>query len=526
MGEFTEKDLNEGLTVASSKGYKYSIIICILFGLVNLSNYSSLSILPFVLYEKRYLCKDAYDQNFSRNCTLKEVCDNHLKFGQDYIEGYNEINKTLATDLGIECSSPKKTSLGVSFFISGLIGFSVNPWIVKKTGLLWNIILYNILSVVSALLMLFIREYWAVLPIYNLFLMSTQLSNNNISVYIIEMTPTRIRAVIYGIYFSTIGVSGLVVTGIIHITGNYENVFIYVIITTTIIITIVKLFVVDSIRTRFIMGDIGRLIDDLEYVARINESQEEFKKWYHEIQVRDNQKDGEVRQAKTENLYEHISYLSIWRIPSQCKLLILTIILSFIPQNNQVFLQIILRKAQSIWISSYLLFSMDIVGIILGILIIDSVFFKRKGSFYFLHTGLFITCFVGGFLFYNYDYNTTVNVIARIFNTALFYITHTYVIEAFPSLTKMTALGINRVLSRVINILQNFFLFEYVSLTLFVISGFNVIAVLLLFFLNGPETMGVPVREFPEDYVPKRHSALKEEDESSFIALPENSKNK
>jgi hypothetical protein len=287
--------------------------------------------------------------------------------------------------------------------------------------------------------------------------------------------------------------------------GDYKgeiisNTFLFII-----SIILVKLLLVDSASNTFVRGKYKQIIEDLEFVAKVNGSEKEYGLWKKKI-YSDSRRElltsefaENPSRGGSNNKYEFVTYFSIWSLKGVSVKLIFFILFFFASQFNLIFLLNEVKKAPNFYLISSLCYVCDILGSFFGSFMIDIPILGRRmssvimngsaGVAYFFTVGIAIT--TGNFylIFLN-----------RFLNAALQIIVYTYAFECFPTVLRPHATSTFRILGRVLNIGTPFLMIDYSIASYFIIGLLDVFLALSNFLFNIPETYGKPIDELPEEF--------------------------
>jgi hypothetical protein len=239
--------------------------------------------------------------------------------------------------------------------------------------------------------------------------------------YIIEMVDPTHRALFICLNFLSLGFSGYLSTLIAYKTNDYKYVIAASAAITLVIGVVIKFVLIDSVRTNFIQGKQKEIIRNLEYVAKMNKSQLEFKVW-KDTQSQLKQCYNTSSSSSTNNKYNAVSFLSIFKYSSQNKLIILFSLVSFSVNYALLLVQLEITKHNKFFTALAWAFTCDIIGLVIGCFSAEITVLKRKYSFLLINIALIITYFIAGISF-NKQY-TIMFIVHRVFVYALFVITH------------------------------------------------------------------------------------------------------
>ena len=506
----TEKQIEAAIASSRTNHYTYMIIAVFLFLLANTGGYIALTAIPIFMYEPKYLCYSKSTQAFTVNCSQSEICDKTLNI--DYIPNPDNINlKTFITSFDISCNKPKKVFLETGYFIGGLLGIAVIPFLISNTGCLNSIIIGYIILFFSSCFLSFVKQYACGVILYILFNMALSILITCTPQYLTEMVDPKYRALFICIQFLSIGTSGYLSVLIAYTSYNYKYVISAAAGISLVFAIVFKMFLVDSIRTSFIRGRQSEILKNLEYIARINKSQLEYKVW------RDHNVNSAAimneEGAKKENQYT--SFISIWKYPSQVKLIVLFSIASFIANYGLLLIQLEIKKQNNFFSSLCIAFLCDIIGILLGSLSSEIPFLKRKLSFAIIN-GALIIAYLFNAIFYKKHY-TGMFILMRIFSYALFSNYTVYNFEAYPTMTRPIGVSINRLFARVFNLWTPYLMISHPR-TGYILGVFfcaAIVGMLTVFWIE--ETKGEVIKEFPIEM----YDGNKEKNEESDLLIKE-----
>jgi MFS family permease len=300
--KFSEEELNKGIEIVLNQKIRYVLFLSFIFCLINIAIWSIFALTPIFLFERNYLCKEINTNNneFTRPCKLKEICINNYREDIDYKLGPSLLTNTLASDLDFECSEGKKSSIAASFYITGIIVHIFIPSIVHRIGLVYSISISNLITVICVIVMYFAKNFWLFIVFYFISVAMLQALAMTLGLYMAEMIKQKLTGPIYGIFLITIKISATIASFIVQLTSNYKDVYIFSFVTMLFCTIITHFFIVDSVRTRFVMNDLDRVIKDLQFISKFNGVYNEFNEWRNELKKKNNEL-CEVKMERSNN---------------------------------------------------------------------------------------------------------------------------------------------------------------------------------------------------------------------------------
>ena len=528
MNNYSKKEITKKLEEAISSSRRnsnlYLIIASIIFIFSNIGTLTPLTGIPVFFYNHKYLCKNSTTNNFDIVCSQKYICSNNKKFGIEYI-----INKKIDANIqsfissyNLECSRMKKTLLGSSFFLGQLIGTIIYPYLVSYFGIINSLSINYFGIFISYLFMIKFNYYLFILIFYNLSSLAFQICVLGYKQYIVEMSDTRNRPLYLLFNLLAQIFSGFFVVLISYITLDYKYIFITSSIICFIGSILLKIFIVESIRILFIQEKIDKLMQNLEYISKINKSEEYFEEWKNNNQnifydninnnlnlnnenlkpLIDINKNEIYEIDKIDNIsinLDKINYLTILNYPSQVKLIILFSFATFYVNYCLVLAQFEIVKQNKFFISLLEGYICDMFGYIFGILITEKKDYTRKSCFLFLII-LLIFIFIIQLLLYSY-HNQFIFIFLRIFINSLDANFNLYNFESFPTLTRSTGVAINRIFGKFFNLGTPLIIINYAKLGYLFGLLFGLILFLLSIVLSPKENMEHTINEFPLEII-------------------------
>ena len=517
------KQIETAISTSRKNHCTYSILMITLFFLANTSSYISLTSIPIFYYEPQYLCSDQFG-SFTKQCSKSFICnDTHIR-GYDYIDSpNNEDLRSFITGLNIYCNKPKTVFLSTCYFIGGLIGIILIPFLVSSIGCLNTIVLGYLVFFISSCFLSFITIYAMFVIMYILLNMSLSFLITCVPQYIIEMVDPTHRALFICLNFLSFGFSGYLSTLIAYKTKDYKYVIAASAAITLVIGVVIKFVLIDSVRTNFIQGKQKEIIRNLEYVAKMNKSQLEFKVW------KDTQSQSQLKQyhnnisssSTSNNKYNAVSFLSIFKYSSQNKLIILFSLVSFSVNYALLLVQLEITKHNKFFTALAWAFTCDIIGLVIGCFSAEISVLKRKYSFLSINIALIVTYFIAGISF-NKQY-TIMFIVHRVFVYALFGNYTLYNFEVYPTMTRPIGVSINRIFARVFNLWTPYLMISAPRWGYFLGVVFTGIIIAMIFLFELPETKNEVIKEFPreveKDVIGKKNDDYinNEEDEDVLI---------
>lgn len=516
----SEKQIEAAINSSRSNRYTYSILAIILLFLGNIGGYLALTSIPILMYEPKYLCYSKVTKEFTLECGVEKVCLKINQLGTDYIIDPETVNvRSLITAFDLYCSKGKKIVLGTSYFIGGMIGIILIPFFISWMGCLNTIVLGYLLFFLSGGLLSFINNIIIVMILYIIFHISLNLIMTCVPQYLIEMTEPKHRSFFIGIQFLSVGFSGYLSVLISYYTLDYRYVLVAGSAVCLIFGILTKIFLVDSIRTSFIRGKQYDILKDLEYIAKVNQSQIEYRVWRDQ-----NINRGAILHKPTndDKKYNYPSFMSIWKYKSQIKLIVLFSFVSFLANYGLLLIQFEIKKQDDFFSSLAIAFSSDIVGVVIGCGSTEIPALKRKISFMMIIFSLIVSYFCNA-IAYSQHY-TGMFILMRIFAYAIFSNYTIYNFEIYPTMIRPTGVAINRIFARVFNLWTPYLMISFPR-TGYILGVFFCAAILgMTCIFPVEETKGEVIREFPKEVIEEREKHDKG-DEDSLLIKDENHEN-
>jgi MFS family permease len=521
-----EKHIESGLNASRKNKICYSILMIIIFNFASLASYCGTTSVPIVFYENTYLCKSSStkmknSQNnfeFDIKCKKEFVCNEENKEGIDFILDKSTSRRSFISDYNIYCDTNKISLLGVGFFLGGVIGLLLHPSVISWIGSLPTIMCSLTIFALSSLIIVFVKNYYVGLFFFSMILLSNVLIVS-MPYYITEMVKPEHRSIFMGINLSSLGLSGLYSNAIIYYFNDFHILFLINVGIVIIAIIMMKFLMVESIRTSFIRGNFLQIRDDLEYMAKLNSSTEEFIQWRDMVYAESEDHLSQLSMEKEDkNKYHLINFFSLFKIKSQLKNFAFFTLANFVNQYNLLFLQLEVKKSTNVIFTSNFSYIMDICGFYFGMFIIEWNLTKRWTSCVLLNLicgGLYISSGVIK-LHDSFSYLFELN---RFFNSAYFTALFTYNFEIYPTLIRATASSMNRTISRTLNFWTPYLMIKHDVLSYVFVGSMNLLSALLLVVLDIPETKGKVIEEFPIEFREKEIEISKEDTEDQYSSL-------
>lgn len=513
------KKLEEGLESSRKNSSLYLILVSLIFIFVNIGALTPLTGIPVLFYKNKYLCKkDPLSKVFNIKCSHNFICSNKNRLGIDYIyDKKNNINlKSFITSYDIYCSQTKRIILASSFFFGQLIGTIIYPYLISNFGIINSLSINYFIIIISYLIMTKYNYFFIGLIFYNLASLSFQISMIGFKQYIVEMSEPSKRSIYLLFNLLSQIFSGFFAVLISYLTLDYRYLLFYSSIICIIGLTFVKLFMVESIRILFIQEKIDKLMENLEYISKINNSKEYFDEWknynknifYRDYEINNNESlklliDKDKEKEDVIEKYDTISlniinYISIWKYFSQVKLIILFSFSTFYVNYSLVLAQLEIVKQNKFFLSLLEGYTCDMIGYIFGIMI-TNLNYTRFTCFLFL-TFLLSLMFLIEFVFYFFR-NQFLFIFFRIFINSLDANFNLYNFESFPTLTRPTGVAINRIFGKLFNLWTPLLMISYERIGYFSGFFFGIILFIIGLFLGPRGTKNNKINELPIELI-------------------------
>ena len=501
--QISQNQIETALETTKKNRFTYTIIFLSILFIQGLGGFSSLSAIPLYFYETRYLCKEG--NIFSNNCERNFLCSKSTIFNKDYkLDTNNLISLTsFISRYDIFCNNKKIVFLSTCYFIGGVIGTIIYPFIYNFLGLLNTILCSCLLYIFSSILLYPNFSYSIGSISYILNTISLVLFLLGPPQYISECSPPNDRVYFFLFYFISLPLSGLLSTLIAYKTHDIKYIFLISSIICLLGLILGKIYLVESPRTCYIREKYDEFILNCEYISKINNSQIEFNLWKEENITKENKKDlnekkkieNEIRLKKE---FGNINYITIWKIPSQVKLLLLFCVASFIANYGLLLVQLEIKKQSHFYKSLIIAFCSDIIGFIIGSIIFEPIL-KRKTSFILINLLTSISYLLSSL--YYYDHYMKMFILMRICTYALLMNYNIFNFEVFPTFTKPVAVSINRIFSRGFNLWTPALMISAPKVGYVLGVLFTIINVLLTLAFSPEETKNKALKEYPKELV-------------------------
>ena len=520
--KISDEQIESAIQTTQKNRYLYTLLLVSILFIQGLGGFTSISAIPLYFYETRYLCKEG--QIFKDNCEKKFICSSSTHLNIDYIlDNNNIINLTsFINRYELFCNNRKLSFLTTCFFIGGLIGTILYPFLYKYLGLLNTILSSCLLYIFSSILLYPSFNYIIASILYILNTLSLLIFLLGPPQYISEYSLPNERIYYFLIYFLSVPSSGLLSTLIAYKTHDIKYIFLISSIICLLGTITGKIYLVDSPRTCFIRNKYNDFISNCEYISKINESQIEFNLWKEKnifIENKDN-KEKRENSIKLINNFGNLDYITIWKLPSQVKLLILFCIVCFIANYGLLLVQLELKKQNNIFRTLTIAFCSDIIGFILGGLSYDIPFIKSKSIFIIINLLTSISYLLSS-LYYNGHY-IRIYIFMRICVYALLMNYNILNFEAFPTFTKSVAVSINRIFGRLFNLWTPVLMINAPRVGYNLGFFFTIINVVLTLAFSPEDTKNKVLKEYPKELIYNYN--IHKNDDDNFIDNEETEK--
>ena len=502
--QISQNQIETALQATQKNRYTYTIIFLSILFIQGLGGFSSLSAIPLYFYETQYLCKEG--NIFSSNCERNFLCSKSTIFNRDYkLDTNNLISlNSFISRYDIFCNNKKIIFLSTCYFIGGVIGTIIYPFIYNFFGLL-NTILSSCLLYIFSSILLYPNFSYSIGSIsYILNTISLVLFLLGPPQYISECASPNDRVYFFLFYFISLPLSGLFSTLIAYKTHDIKYIFLVSSIICLLGLIFGKIYLVDSPRTCYIREKYDDFILNCEYISKINNSQIEFNLW-KEKNISKEKKEDYTEKKKNDNEiklkkdFGNINYLTIWKLPSQVKLLLLFCIASFTANYGLLLVQLEIKKQSHFYKSLIIAFCSDIIGFIFGSIIFEIPLLKRKTSFILINLLSSISYLLSSL--YYYDHYIKMFILMRICAYALLMNYNILNFEVFPTFTKPVAVSINRIFSRGFNLWTPALMISAPKVGYVLGVLFTIINVLLTLAFSPEETKNKALKEYPKELI-------------------------
>ena len=515
------KILEEGMISSRRNSSLYLIVVSIIFIFANIAAITPLTGIPIFFYNHKYLCKESNSlKQFNIRCSRNFVCSNNNKLNIDYIlDRKNNVNlNSFITSFDIYCSPIKRTLLASSFFFGQLIGTIIYPYLISFFGIINSLSLGYFTIFLSYLIIAKYDTYFITIISYIISSLAFQICMIGFKQYIVEMSESSKRPIYLLFNLLSQIISGFFVVLISYLTLDYKYLLLISSVICILGVILVKLYVVESIRILFVQGKIEKLMENLEYISKINNSKQYFDEWKRnnkDIFFNNNSLNNEnldplidknndisnnsekLKKYNSSDLNE-LNYLSIWKYPSQVKLIILFSFATFYGNYSLVLSQFGVGKQKKFFFSLLEGYFCDMIGYFLGILITELKNVTRKTCFLFL-TFLLSLIFAIQWIFYSF-HNQYSFIFLRIFINSLDANFNLYNFESFPTLARSTGVAINRIFGKFFNIFTPLLMINFMRIAFLCGLIFGIILFLLSLILGPKEAKDHKINEFPIEF--------------------------
>ena len=385
--------------------------------------------------------------------------------------------------------------------------------------------------------------YNIILIFYNISSLSFQIIMLGFKQYIVEMSEPSKRPIYLLFNLLSQIFSGFFVVLVSYITLNYRYLLVVCSFVCIVGVILVQIFIVESIRILFVQGKIDKMMENLEFISKVNKSEEDFNEWKNNNQniFYDNSNNNYLK-LNDENLkplidnnnnnimknddeiyLNEINYLSIWNYPSQVNLVILFSFATFYVNYSLVLAQFEITKQNKFFLSLLEGYTCDMVGYFFGILITELKNYTRNVYFLFL-TFLLTVMFLIQSIFYS-SHNQFFFIFLRIFINSLDANFNLYNFESFPTLSRSTGVAINRIFGKFFNLWTPLIIINFEKIGFLFGVLFGGILFLLSIFFSPKESKEHLINEFPieiireykKDIIKKQCNEKENNDEDEYL---------
>ncbi len=502
---FCEEYVGQGLKRSAKRSSLYSMIIVSILAINQIAAYSVITSLSNLVYEPDYFCKKTSESlDFTVPCTKEYVCNPAHVEGQDYILDKKTYKRSLVTDYGIYCDNTKIASFGMSYYIGGVVALLLLPVLLSRYGNIVIIVWPTILCIFCNIGLLFITNYYLGIIIFAISMVCRNLLQMPCLQYLLELAGKNRRGLVMSVTMGMQGMSGLLVNVQEKIMGDYKGELLANTILFVISIILTLLLIVESPSNSFVRGEYDQIITNFEYIFEINNAQEDYIAFKKQIEEESRDFDGGENEVFDEtnakkNKYEYVSYASIWGLKGYPIKLIFFLIFNFINQFGFIFLLYEVNKSDNFYLTAMLCYTFDVIGSFVGGWLVDIPCIGRRNSSIIFNCIAAAAYAFTGFLniFTTNDYIIILN---RFLNAILQTIVNTYGFEIFATCTKVHALTIARVGSRLFNVLTPILMVANNVICYFIGAAFDVLLIFIIICGDVPETVGKELVEMPEEF--------------------------
>ena len=495
-----EKQIETALKKTRTIHNSYCFIAITIFLISNTAVYSTLTGIPFYQYEKKYLCKAENSEIFNVECSKKFICNDNVELGVDYIvDEENSVElKSLISEFKLKCNDKRVILLNIFYFFGTLVGILLIPILNVHFGTLTTLFLSYLVYSVTCIFLSLTKNFTILVILYFFFNLSYGILFVLVIQYLTEMIDPLYRTIFITFNIISNVTSGYLCILICYYTKNYKYLFLICGIISLIGAILVKIYLVDSIRTLFHQGKIKELIQSLDWISKMNESYKDFEEWKRNNLYKNNKENiNNDNNNNEKKLFTEINYLNIFKFSSQIKIIILFSLISFLANYLILFVQLEVKKQKNFYLSLFKAYTSDLLGLFLGIIIVEYIKISRKNSFIIINSLIGIL-YLFSSIFYKKNNLFLICLLRAGINS--YFISYTvYNFEIYPTLTRSFGTSINRIFARVFNLWTPYIMIDYPR-TSYIVGLFFIICINICVFIFNPEdTRGKIIKEYPDE---------------------------
>lgn len=140
--EIKKNQLEQALETTKKNRHHYSWIMLFLF-----------------LIGSKYFCKGVNSKLYNEQCLKEFICSSEATLGSDYIIDNETHIESFIFSINIYCSQNKAVLLSLFYYIGGLIGLIICPFLISTIGCLNSIIVGYFIYFIACCFISFLPNY-------------------------------------------------------------------------------------------------------------------------------------------------------------------------------------------------------------------------------------------------------------------------------------------------------------------------------------------------------------------------------
>ncbi len=306
MKKLKSEDLDKGLEEAGAE-HRYQYIILFTLFFLKIVTDSFYCPLPYFLMDPKIKCLDEKSQQYTRECTLNNICIEKNKLLDKEHLGNSTINQTnialeklskkykidedvkksfsFITEFDLECNYLTIGFLASSVSVGSLLSNIIGPLLTENMGRLSSITVILVFDILVKSSMFIIPEVNYLFVIFLLTNVTNNCIYNALSLYVNEMVSANKRGLFFCIFNSMYGISGIIYTLVFNLTFSWKVLQALSIGASVISLLINILFLKESIRYLFMKNKKAEIFETLKFIASVNGRQSNFEAWETHLKI-------------------------------------------------------------------------------------------------------------------------------------------------------------------------------------------------------------------------------------------------